>query len=158
MQEAPSRTFTWPFVATLAAIGGAAAAAGVFLGWWQATSYRESEIFGRELVEEQTIAGTAHWSGTVALVAGVVVIGAAVAGLFLAAGGRRSAAIAVMVAGVLIAATALFGATQAASVAEAELAASGLVVEGSISGGLFLSAAGGAVAVIAGFLDLRSEG
>jgi hypothetical protein len=69
MHEAESRSATWSLTVTLVALGGFLAAVGVFLGWWDVAGYRESEIFGRELVVEDTLAGTANWTGVLALVA-----------------------------------------------------------------------------------------
>ena len=157
MQEPPSRTFTWSFAVTLAAIGGFAAAVGVLFGWWQAESYRASEIFGREVVEERTLLGTVHWSGMVALLVGLVVTLAALGGLVLAARGvRRVAVIAALAGGCFAMAAAAFGFAQATTVAEAQVGGLGLGVDGTISGGLFVSAAGGAVAAVAGLLALRT--
>ena len=157
MQEPPSRTFTWSFAVTLAAIGGFAAAIGVLFGWWQAESYRASEIFGREVVEERTLLGTVHWSGMVALLVGLVVTLAALGGLVLTARGvRRVAVIAALSGGFFAMAAAAFGFAQATAVAEAQVGGPGLGVDATVAGGLFLSAAGGAVAAIAGLLAQRT--
>jgi hypothetical protein len=153
MQGVPSRTFTWPFVATVAAIGGVAAVVGVVLGWWQVTSYRESEIFGRELVEERTVAGTVHWTGLVALVVGLVVVGTAVASLVARGEGvRLVAGVSALAGGFFIMGAAALGLGQAAAVAEAQVGGAGLDAEGSAAAGLVLSALGGLVAVVAGVL------
>jgi hypothetical protein len=153
MQEAPSRTFTWPFAAAVAAIGGIAAVLGVVLGWWQVTSYRLSEIFGRELVEERTVAGTAHWTGLVALVVGLVIVGTAVASLLPRGGGARLVAgVSALAGGFFIMGAAALGLGQADAVARAQVGAAGLVAEGTAAAGLVLSALGGVVAVVAGVL------
>ena len=157
MQEAPSRMFTWSFAVALAAIGGFAAAVGVLLGWWRAEAFRASEIFGREIVEERTLLGTAHWSGTVALLVGLMVTLAALGGLVLSARGvRRAAAIAALSGGFFVMAAAAFGFSQATTVAEAQVGGPGLGVDATVAGGLFLSAVGGAVAVVAGLLAQRT--
>ena len=152
MQEAPSRTFTWSAAITMAAIGGAAAVAGVFLGWWQADAYRTSEIFGREQVEVRMLLGTSHWSGAAAVVLGALVTIAALAGLVLSPEVRRVAAIAALGGGILILVAAALGFAQASGVAEAKVGGAGLGVDGSAAGGLCVSAIGGLVAAAGGFL------
>jgi len=157
MQQAQSRTFTWSFAMTLAAIGGFAAAVGVVFGWWSVAAYRESEIFGRELVEEAMLFGTAHWCGTVALVIGAAVALLAVAGVLVHGdGARRVAGISALSGGSFVMAAAALGFGQAAGVAQAQVGAPGLGVEGSAGGGLFFSAAGGLVVAVAGFLARRA--
>jgi hypothetical protein len=131
MEEAPSRMFTWSFAVTLAAIGGFAAAVGVLLGWWDAEAYRTSEIFGNEQVESPVLLGTAHWSGTVAPVLGSL-------------------------GGVLVMGAAAIGFAQATGVAEAQVGGTGLSVDAFVVGGLILSAGGGFVAALGGFLALRT--
>ena len=158
MQRAPSRIFTWSLAVTLAAIGGFAAAVGVLLGWWDAEAYRASEIFGNEQVESRVLLGTAHWSGTVALVLGFLVTLAALAGLVLArADVRRVAALASLVGGVLVMGAAAVGFAQTAGVAEAQVGGAGLGVDAGVGGGLYLSALGGLIAALGGFLALRTE-
>jgi hypothetical protein len=149
--------FTWSFAVTLAAIGGFAAAVGVLLGWWQAEAYRASEIFGREQVEQRTLLGTVHWSGTAALVLGFLVALAALSSLALADDRVRSAAaFAALSGGILVMAAASYGLAQATHVAEAQVGGPGLGVDGTVGGGLFLSAGGGLVAAVAGFLARRT--
>ena len=157
MQQAPRRTVTWSFVTTLAAIGGAAAIVGVLFGWWQVAGYRESEIFGRELVEDQIAAGTVHWTGIASLVAGLVIVGLALASLVVNSDGiRRNAGVAAVVGGFLLLGFALLGLVQADAVAASQVGGS-LTAEGSAAGGLFMSAAGGAVALASGLLWRRTE-
>jgi hypothetical protein len=157
MEETPSAPFTWPLAVTLAALGGFVAAAGVFLGWWNAEAYRQSEIFGRQLVAQETLLGTASWTGMVALFTGIAVglLGVA-ALLFTSDGVRRAAAILAMVGGLAILIVAGIGIAQASSVAEAEIGGTIVTVEGSAGFGLFLSAVGGLVALVAGIFARRT--
>lgn len=156
MQEAQGRTFTWSLAMTLAAIGGAGVSGGVLLGWWTVAAYRESEIFGRELVEERLALGTAHWSGTATLVIGSVVVALSVVAVFVHGGAvRRVASIAALSGGFFLMAAAASGFGRSTVVAEVEVGGPGLTLEGSVAGGLVLSAVGGLVIAVAGFLARR---
>jgi hypothetical protein len=157
MHEEDSRSATWSLAVTLVALGGFLATVGVFLGWWDVTGYRESEIFGRELVSQDTLAGTTNWTGLLALAAGVVVGVVAIAALLTGDAGVRRASIPTALAGgLLVVASAALGLVQATEVAQANLADPQLTAEGSAAMGLFLSVLGGLLAVIGGMLARRS--
>jgi hypothetical protein len=156
MHEAESRSATGSLAVTLVALGGFLAAVGVFLGWWDVAGYRESEIFGRELVLEDTLAGTANWTGVLALVLGLVVGVLAIVSLLVGSHDlQRILPVAAMAGGLVILASAALGLLQATEVARASVETAELSVEGSAAVGLFLSAAGGALAALAGLVARR---
>lgn len=159
MQREPSGAVSWPFAMLLVAIGGAGALGGVLLGWWEARAFRETEIFGRELVADRLLAGTAGWGGVLALASGVLAV---VAGLLGSLAGpaarRRSMALAGVVLGALALAGAALGPLQGSEVGLRALgAAAGREVEVSTAGGLPVSALGGLLALAGGLLALRSD-
>lgn len=156
MHVAESRSATWSLTVTLVALGGFLAAAGVFLGWWEVDGYRESEIFGRELVLEDTLAGRASWTGVLALLAGLVVGVLAIVSLLVGSHDlQRILPVVAMAGGLVILASAALGMLQSDEVARASVDAADLSVEGSAGIGLFLSAAGGALAAIGGLVARR---
>jgi hypothetical protein len=158
MHVADSRSATWSLSMTLVAIGGFLAVVGVFLGWWDVGGYRESEIFGRELVQQDTLAGTANWTGLLALAAGVVAGVVAIGALLTGDAGVRGASVPIALAGgMLILASAGLGLVQATEVAQGHVGDPQLIAEGSAAVGLFLSAAGGALAAVGGLVARRES-
>jgi len=156
MDVAESRSATWSLTVTLVALGGSLAVVGIFLGWWQVAGYRESEIFGRELVLEDTLAGTANWTGILALAVGLVVGVLAIISLLVESDDlRRILPVVAAAGGLVILACAALGMLQSAEVARANVDAADLSVEGSAGIGLFLSAAGGALAAVGGLVARR---
>ena len=145
MDVAESRSATWSLTVTLVALGGSLAVVGIFLGWWQVAGYRESEIFGRELVLEDTLAGTANWTGILAIISLLVESDDL----------RRILPVVAAAGGLVILACAALGMLQSAEVARANVDAADLSVEGSAGIGLFLSAAGGALAAVGGLVARR---
>ena len=158
MHVAESRSATWSLSVTLVAVGGFLAAMGVLLGWWDVEGYRESEIFGRELVLEDTLAGTASWTGVLALVAGLVVGVLAIVSLLVGSDGlQRVLPVAATAGGLVILASAALGMVQTNEVARASVDAGELSVEGSAAIGLLLSAAGGALVALGGLVARRQR-
>ena len=158
MQQTDSRSATWTTAVTLATVGGFLAAAGVFLGWWHVDAFRQSEIFGRELVHEETLAGTANWTGIVGLVAG---LGAGALGVVAlvssSAGLHRWAGVACMALGALVVLATVTGALLADTVAEESwLADPALTMEGAVALGLLVSALGGALTALGGLVAHRA--
>ena len=158
MHVAESRSATWSLSVTLVAVGGFLAAMGVLLGWWDVKGYRESEIFGRELVLEDTLAGTASWTGVLALVAGLVVGVLAIVSLLVGSDGlQRVLPVAATAGGLVILASAALGMVQTNEVARASVDAAELSVEWSAAIGLLLSAAGGALVALGGLVARRQR-
>lgn len=159
MDEAPGQTASWSLAMTLAAIGAFLALIGVFLGWFGVTAVRQTAIFGREIVRSETRAGTQDITGIVAAVLGwfigVLAIAALVAGTPVY---RRFAASFAAFGGLALVATSGLGAARAATVAQGTGVVLGrMTLEGTTSLGLSVSAAGGAVAALAGMIALRTR-
>lgn len=158
MQREPSGAVSWPFAMLLVAIGGAGALGGVLLGWWEARAFRETEIFGRELVADRLLAGTAGWGGVLALAAGVLAVAAGLLGSVVGpARWRRSIALAGVALGVLALAGAALGPRQGSEAGLRALGAAGHEVQVSPAGGLPVSVLGGLLALSGGLLALRSR-
>lgn len=159
MDEAPGQTASWSLAMTLAAVGAFLALMGVFLGWFGVMAVRQTAIFGREIVRSETRAGTQDITGIVAAVLGGVIGVLAIAALTAGSPGfRRFAASFAGFGGVAVVATSGLGAARAATVAQGTGVALGrITLEGTTSLGLFVSAAGGAVAAVTGVIALRTR-
>lgn len=159
MQRKPSGAVSWPFAMVLVAIGGAGALGGVLLGWWEARAFQETEIFGRELVADRLLAGTAGWGGVLALAGGVLAVVVGLLGLLVGpAPWRKSIGLAGVALGALALAGAALGPVQGSEAGLRALgAAAGREVEVLPAGGLPVSALGGLLALGGGLLALRSR-
>lgn len=159
MDEAPSQTASWSLAMTLAAIGGFLAVVGVFLGWFGVTAVRQTVIFGREVARSETRAGTEDITGIVVAVVGGLSGVLALAALAVGSGGfRRFAASFATFGGVAVLAASGLGYARAATVARGTGVAVGrMTLDGTASLGLYVSAAAGAVAAVAGLLALRTR-
>jgi hypothetical protein len=142
----------------LIAIGGLAAAGGVALGWWDARAIRATEIFGREIMADRTLAGWSGWSGALGLVAGLASVILGVAGA-LGVGWlpRPRLCHLALVCGLLALAAVAAGLAQGPSVAASALAGLGTSVEASPAGGIVVSGLGALLTAAGGALG-RSAG
>jgi hypothetical protein len=159
MDQAPSRTVSWPLAMTLAAIGAFVAVIGVFLGWFGVTVVRETAIFGREIVRSETRAGIDDITGIVVAVIGLLIGALALAALAGgSAGFRRFAASFATFGGVAALAASGLGAARAAAVARGTgIAVGRITFDGTPSLGLFVSALAAALAAVGGLLALRTS-
>jgi hypothetical protein len=144
----------------LVAIGGLAASGGVLLGWWEARAVRTTEIFGREILEEVTLAGWSSWGGALALGSGAMAVIVGLAGL---AGGnperrRWVLPFAALAAGLLAAVGAALGLAQGGEAAARALGGAGREVEASVAGGLVISGLGGLLVAAGGLLARTAAG
>lgn len=161
MRQGPSGAVSWPFAMLLVAIGGLAASGGVALGWWDARAVRTTEIFGREILAERTLAGWSSWGGALALAAGALALVVGLAGLLGGVGRvgwRRAVPPVALVAGSLAVVGAAFGLVQGEGAAARELADAGGSVEASVAGGLVVSGLGALVAATGGALGRIAAG
>jgi hypothetical protein len=153
MRQGSSRVVSWPFAMLLVAIGGLAASGGVLLGWWDARAVRTTEIFGREILDERTLAGSSAWSGAATLAVGLVaLVGGAVGLLRRAPALRGPLALLALVSGLLALAGAALGLAQGGGAAARALGGAGREVEASVAGGLVISGLGGLLVAAGGFL------
>lgn len=157
MRHRPRRAVSWPFAMLLVAIGGLAASGGVALGWWDARAVRVTEIFGREILAERTLAGWGSWSGAMTLAGGLVALAAGAVGLGSRAPSRRGPLTLLAPAcGVLAVAGAVLGLAQGAEAAAGALGDVGGRVEVGVAGGLVVSGLGGLLAAVGGLLGRRA--
>ena len=151
MRQGSSRVVSWPFAMLLVAIGGLAASGGVLLGWWEARAVRTTEIFGREILDERTLAGSGAWSGAVTLAVGLVALVVGAVGLLRRAPARRGPlALLALGCGVLALAGVAVGLGQGGEAAARALGGAGREVEASVAGGLVISGLGGLIAAAGG--------
>ena len=160
MSEQPMQSTSWFLATALAALGGFLAAVGVFLPWASATGVRTSEIFGSESVGTATSSGSGDLTGVVVVGAGLVVGVLAVVALLVKADGLRKLIGTVAIAGGLVilvaCAVAAFRPEAVMGDLPPELADPAVTVQTTVAAGLFVSAAGGALAGAGGLIARRS--
>jgi hypothetical protein len=166
-----------PLAAIVAGVGGLAALIGVFLNWATLTSSLEGgELAGQQfgpISRSEGAAGLGHWTGILALVAALVVIAAAVALVVLQdPATRRIAALAALGGGAVALLMAILGVVMSESIALADvpggrqaidfarqfaeqLGVQGFRIDTGPGLGVFVTALGGALAAVGGFLALR---
>lgn len=153
MRHEPSGTVSWPFAMLLTAIGGLAAAGGVPLGWWEARAIRTTEIFGREILAERTLAGWSAWGGVLSLACGAVALAAGLVGLVpVGPALRRRMALLGLSCGVLALVGVALGLVQGSAAARAALGGLPGSAEATAAGGLVLSGLGGVLTGVGGAL------
>jgi hypothetical protein len=162
--------------AIVAGIGGLVALIGVFLHWAKLTSSLEGGQFEGQQFGAATqsvgAAGTSHWTGILALVAALVAVAAAVAIVVLQdPGTRRMAAMAAVGGGAVALLMAVLGIVMSETIAVGDvpggrqaldfarqfaqqLGVEGFGIDTGPAIGVFLTAAGGAVAAVGGFMAL----
>jgi len=169
-----------PAAAIVAGVGGLAALIGVFLHWARLTSSLEGGQFaGQEfgpISRSEGAAGFEHWTGIIALVAALVVVAAAVALVVLRdPATRRMAAMAALGGGAVAVLMAILGVVMSESIALADvpggeqaldfarqfaeqLGVQGFGIDTGPGLGVFVTAIGGAVAAVGGFMALGRTG
>ena len=169
-----------PAAAIVAGIGGLAALIGVFLHWATLTSSLEGgEFAGQQFgPASQSVgaAGISHWTGMIALVAALVAIAGAVALVALRdPSTRRMAAMGALGGGAVALLMAILGVVMSESIAlgdvpggrqaldfarqfAEQLGVQGFGIDTGPGLGVFVTALGGAVAAVGGFMALsRTE-
>jgi hypothetical protein len=178
--ESPTSPASPPVAAIVAGIGGLVALIGVFLNWGTLTSSLEGGQFAGQQFgpASQSVgaAGISHWTGILALVAAVAAIGGAVAMVFLQdPGTRRMAAMAALGGGAVAVLMAILGMVMSESIAlgdvpggrqaldfarqfAEQLGVQGFGIDTGPGLGVFITAIGGVVAAVGGFMALRQTG
>jgi hypothetical protein len=170
-----------PVSAILAGIGGLVALIGVFLDWANVTSsFAGGQFAGQQLPEisetVSTVRGLSHWTGLLALVAGIATVGAAIAIVLLHdPATRRMATVVALGGGGLAFLLALLGFFMSEAIVvggdpEGRLAlefqrqfaerfgGQGFSVDTGPAIGVFVTAVGGAVAAAGGLMGLGRAG
>jgi uncharacterized membrane protein len=172
----PSRVSP-PAGAIVAGIGGLLTLVGVFLHWARLTSTLEGGQFAGQQFgpASQSVGATgiSHWTGILALVAGLVAVAAAIAIVVLQdPGTRRMAAMAAAGGGTLALLMAILGIVMSESIAlgdvpggkqaldfarqfAEQLGVEGFGIDTGPAMGVFVTAMGGALAAGGGFMALR---
>jgi hypothetical protein len=166
-----------PPTAIVAGVGGLGALIGVFLQWATLTSSLEGGQFAGQQFgpasQSMGAAGISHWTGILALVAALVVIAAAVALVVLQdPATRRMAALAALGGGAVALLMAIVGVVMSESIAlgdvrggtqalefarqfAEQLGVQGFGIDTGPGIGVFVTAIGGAVAAVGGFMAFR---
>ncbi len=144
--------------AMIAAGGGVLAVIGAFLPWFKSTVSYSTELFGGAIPDQsEAFSGMKDWTGIVALLAGLVVAGAA--GAIIAMKGQGSAgmmATLAAVGGIVVILAAILGFvriknTAGAAVDQLGALGGGVDISTGAGLGLYLSAIGGLLGAIGGF-------
>jgi hypothetical protein len=163
-----------PTGAIVAGIGGLVALVGVFLHWAKLTSSLEGGQFAGQqfgaMSQSVGASGTSHWTGILALVAGLVAVAAAIAiVVFQDSGTRRMAAMTALGGGALALLMAILGIVMSETIAVGDvpggrqalefarqfaqqLGVEGFGIDTGPAIGVFVTAVGGAVAAVGGFM------
>ncbi len=157
--ERSTQSASWSLAVVLAGLGGLLGAVGAFTTWFSATAVRRTEIFGSEVVATSDVNGTGDWTGLLAVMAGVLVGVVAVAALLITVRGlRRAVGVVAVVGGLAILGAAVAAYLRVDDVAKIRLAlegGAGVDVRVAAGAGLYLSAGGGAIALVAGIVARR---
>jgi hypothetical protein len=169
-----------PAPAIVAGIGGLVALIGVFLNWATLTSSLEGGQFAGQQFgpASQSVGATgiSHWTGIIALVAALAAIAAAVGMVLLQdPSTRRTAGMAAMAGGAVALLMAILGVVMSESIALADvpggrqaldfarqfaeqLGVQGFGIDTGPGLGVFVTAIGGVVAAVGGFMALSRTG
>jgi hypothetical protein len=144
-----------PSWAIVAVLGAVVAGVGVFLPWAEGATGGFVEQDGEftlniGLLDRATAGGISHWIGIAALVGAVVALMGAVWALSRPT--SRAASLLTVLGGVVVLAAAVFGFFQASDIAAGEGGGTEVVLFGERSYGLYVTAAGGLLATLAGLL------